>query len=78
MSDRSVRLVLAMAVILQNTLVVGLCLVGVIPKTVSVELLFAIVNGAGTAQGFALSYFFGSSAGSTRKDETITKMADNQ
>jgi len=70
-----ITLIVAVAVILQNTLVLALALLGFIPKTVSVELLFAIVNGAGTAQGYALSYFFGSSAGSAAKNDALHKLA---
>lgn len=73
MTDRHVLLIVALVVICQNAIVTGLCLLGLV-SGVSNELLFAIVNGAGTAQGFALSYFFGSSAGSAAKTDALKQM----
>lgn len=68
-------IIISILIIVQNSVVLMLCLLGLIPDGVSKELLFAIVNGTGTAQGFVLSYFFGSSSNSTAKNAVIDKLA---
>lgn len=72
------QLILAILIVLQNSAVMAVVLLGLVPAGVSTELLFAIVNMGGTAQGYALSYFFGSSAGSADKNAALSQLARKQ
>lgn len=60
-----------LAVTCVNAYVLHLVLTGSFPDT-SKDLVIAIVNGTGIAQGVALQYYFGSSSGSAAKDRKNT------
>jgi len=63
-----VKLVLAVAIVCINAGVLYLVLTKTLPAE-NKDLIIAIVNGTGMAQGLALGYYFGSSAGSAAKDK---------
>ena len=66
-----VRFLFALAVTCVNAYVLHLALTSAFPET-NKDLVIAIVNGAGIAQGIALQFYFGSSAGSAAKDRKGT------
>lgn len=68
------RFVFAMALMGLNAGVLYWVLVRGTPDA-SKELTMMIVNMTGTAAGFAISYYFGSSAGSAAKDRAMADAA---
>ena len=62
-----VRFAFGLAVIAVNACVLYLILTRTMPE-VNKDLVIAIANGAGIAQGLVLGFYFGSSAGSAAKD----------
>lgn len=73
MAAEAARFLLAIAITLQNSAILYWVLTHAVPE-VSKELTIMIVNGSGTLQGIALTYYFGSSAGSAQKDRAMANL----
>ncbi len=61
------KLAFGIVIVIVNSYVLYLVLTKTMPE-VNKDLVIAIVNGSGMAQGAVLQYYFGSSAGSAAKD----------
>lgn len=72
--EPAIKFILATIVVVMNAVILMAAVAGLIPEHVKIELLMLAVNGAGTAQGIVLNYYFGSSSSSANKDRIIDNM----